>query len=1125
MNSSTTHRARGRVAALAMLQAVLLISAMLLVPSMTTLGAGKSNSQPTVLAIQPDTIQTQVGHSEQVSAWMCPAAVTLGSAANPSRLGCKRVEADWSVRGAADGAVGIETAGGSRVRIAASGPVASAVVVATAGGQTATASLTVASLTVKPAPKSSAGKAAQKQAQQAKKAAQKKSALEAKKAAQKKSALQATKAAQQKAALEARKAALQARKAAHQQAQQARKAAHQQAQQARKAAHQQAQQARKAAHQQAQQARKAAHQQALAAAKTARRADAAKQAGTQTETLLRQAAPAAATDPSLSVASTPDVVAANCDDPALWDDQAPYMDYTYQLCQGVEIVSLPGGDRFSFNDPKSWESLGFGTCDKPADGNDAGASYVLPDVEGRNYTLLILKPGDNQVLIPDGDPGTTTGPVPGTYRPPTQQGISHVIYCWNDGTDEFVPGLKGGHKYSDRDGDLETADDRTPLPNWQIELLNANAQVIASTTTDTNGYYQFSDLPAGDYTVQEVCPATGWLQLYPAPDSATEADCGTGVHDFTVTSGFRQTDNDFINKAVIPDEFVPGLKGGHKYSDRDGDLETADDRTPLPNWQIELLDANAQVIASTTTDTNGYYQFSDLPAGDYTVQEVCPATGWLQLYPAPDSATEADCGTGVHDFTVTSGFRQTDNDFINKAVIPDEFVPGLKGGHKYSDRDGDLETADDRTPLPNWQIELLDANAQVIASTTTDTNGYYQFSDLPAGDYTVQEVCPATGWLQLYPAPDSATEADCGTGVHDFTVTSGFRQTDNDFINKAVIAIELQKTVDPPSLPEGGTFTYTLVAQNRSPVPVIITDLTDSASDLSPDFAAACGQLVGTELAADDGVDGSGADQATCSYTVTYTEPGEYENQAAVTIEAPGTTGPGVTSPGAVTVRVTDVLPTFRVRKDAIIDPANPPFDGDPVTYRVSVSNLSPEALIITKMVDDKFGDLLDSGNPLVDTGSNSCLNAKNLSIARGSTATCVFTAKSVSAADTNAAGDHINTVTVEVRDNDGNRKSASDQAVVFIAQVGPFEGDGNSGGDGRKTVDFNPAQPDTALLIPGASVPTAGVAGALGGGLGLFLWTLLAAIVMVTGAAVLRVERIATERSTKRGPGSRSKR
>jgi len=73
------------------------------------------------------------------------------------------------------------------------------------------------------------------------------------------------------------------------------------------------------------------------------------------------------------------------------------------------------------------------------------------------------------------------------------------------------------------------------------------------------------------------------------------------------------------------------------------------------------------------------------------------------------------------------------------------FLPGVPlgsiGDQIWSDDDNDgngLVDGDD-TPLENVTVNLLDAAGNVIATTTTDANGFYLFDGLPLDTtYTVQ---------------------------------------------------------------------------------------------------------------------------------------------------------------------------------------------------------------------------------------------------------------------------------------------------------------------------------------------------------------------------------------------------
>ncbi len=85
--------------------------------------------------------------------------------------------------------------------------------------------------------------------------------------------------------------------------------------------------------------------------------------------------------------------------------------------------------------------------------------------------------------------------------------------------------------------------------------------------------------------------------------------------------------------------------------------------------------------------------------------------------------------------------------------------------------------------------------------------------------------------------------------------------------------VELTKTADPLTLPEpGGLFTYTLSIHNSSAEAVTITALTDDNA-----LSAECLALVGTSLPAGGTV--------TCTYSVSHSEAGTYDNTASVDVQ------------------------------------------------------------------------------------------------------------------------------------------------------------------------------------------------------------------------------------------------
>jgi hypothetical protein len=317
---------------------------------------------------------------------------------------------------------------------------------------------------------------------------------------------------------------------------------------------------------------------------------------------------------------------------------------------------------------------------------------------------------------------------------------------------------KSGYKWHDlnADGKWDTPDEPA-LPDWTIELVDSGGDVV-STTTDENGYYEFTTKP-GTYTVREVCP-TDWFQSFPEPIDG----CGSGVHDVTLVSGQSDTDNNFGN-------YRSAKKFGYKWHDLNANGSWDAGELGLANWTIELVDSAGQMV-STTTDSNGYYEFMADP-GTYTVREVCP-TNWLQSFPEPVDG----CGSGIYaDEVFVSATTYGPNNFGN-------YQYATKSGYKWNDlnMDGVPEIGPEMY-IPDWRIILLNENGDVVASTSTDASGNYSFSQiLPGTDYLVCEELK-TGWFQTHPNKSAVCPSGYAPFGYSINLSSGEEDRGNNFGN------------------------------------------------------------------------------------------------------------------------------------------------------------------------------------------------------------------------------------------------------------------------------------------------------------------------------------------------------
>ena len=359
-----------------------------------------------------------------------------------------------------------------------------------------------------------------------------------------------------------------------------------------------------------------------------------------------------------------------------------------------------------------------------ADGNvvattktDADGNYSFTGLDAGTYTVKVTKAGEiaelTQTEDPDGTKDNASGAITLNADNPVRENINfgyikkHAI---------------SGKVYLDHNRDKTKNTGDVDVPGVTVNLLGKDGNVVGTTTTDKDGNYSFTGLNDGTYTVQ--VDKTGKLaDKEQTEDPSGKADSRSQVITFT------RPDPDVTNVNF-------GYTGlytvsGTVYYDKDRSESLNNSEPGFNGITVNLLDKDGKVITTTTTDKDGKYSFTKLPAGKYTVKVVKDGDLTdVEQTEDPDATKDS-----------TSGVVQVNHDNpsvenVNFGYVANNTIKGTV----YRDDNRDKTINGDEPGLERVSVQLLDENGKVIQTLDTDADGNYAFQHLPDGKYTVKVV-------------------------------------------------------------------------------------------------------------------------------------------------------------------------------------------------------------------------------------------------------------------------------------------------------------------------------------------------------------------------------------------------
>jgi len=362
-------------------------------------------------------------------------------------------------------------------------------------------------------------------------------------------------------------------------------------------------------------------------------------------------------------------------------------------------------------------------------------SDIVTGTDGK-YLFANLRPGDYKVKfsnpasdgcvitftgngtpLTDSDADRTTGETVVTTLISDEDDLS-----WDAG---LILLKIGDYAWYDKDQNCLQGIDELGVEGLTVNLFKVGSTNIFMTMkTDASGKYLFEELKKGDYYVQIVRP-DGY--------AVTTRNCGTDdkINSDIDTSSYLTSNISLVNADDLTWDagFILGCVGDYVWYDKNGDGIQDASETPLEGVTVTLEDLAAGTKKTMNTNDNGWYMFCDLKGGKYIVT-VDENQAVLKSYP-PFSNGFYSTTKNPHTLVLENGqiYKDADFGFVGKARVGDQV---------FIDNNKDCVFNSNDIPVFGVKLTLKSTDGTVLATTTTDAEGFYYFEVTPFLKYTVE---------------------------------------------------------------------------------------------------------------------------------------------------------------------------------------------------------------------------------------------------------------------------------------------------------------------------------------------------------------------------------------------------
>lgn len=292
--------------------------------------------------------------------------------------------------------------------------------------------------------------------------------------------------------------------------------------------------------------------------------------------------------------------------------------------------------------------------------------------------------------------GTVSDADPSHYKNPVASPSSQIgNYVWND---------------LDRDGKQDL--NEPGIAGVTVKLLDSNHNVVSTTTTNSNGFYSFTGLDAGDYFVQFIAPADF---VFSPQYQGSNADNGSNADANGKTDlihlGDHETDNTI--DAGMYEAAVDKMFEAEDFEWMDYPWQVYSSSSASGGKYIKAPNGTGSYYNTPPSYNKVMYQFSVDDTANYELSGLVKAASgadnsvWIKIDDLPWVQWHMNVGSEFDWQTVTDGWDQNATSFYMDA-----------GNHTMQ-----LKVREDGTKLDKWMVSKLSSNTIVIDAMQMQRSG------------------------------------------------------------------------------------------------------------------------------------------------------------------------------------------------------------------------------------------------------------------------------------------------------------------------------------------------------------------------------------------------------------------